>query len=651
MKYDPFQIKAIEHVKKGRSVLVTAPTGAGKTVIAEYAIRHALLTGKSAIYTAPIKALSNQKYRDFKIEFGDKIGVITGDVSINASAPVLIMTTEIYRNRLFEEHHTIKNISWIVFDEIHYLDDPQRGTVWEESIMFTPDSINILCLSATIPNIDELAAWIRTIHKRKLATVTATERPVPLTHGFHCQNRILGRVDELRKTGFSAMERSDGRRGGRRRSRPRSVASRIENMVDHLCRNRQLPAIYFAFGRDKTQKMAQRLSYLNLLNEEQRHRAVNLFNEICAKYGMQDEPSARALLENVRRGIAYHHAGMLPPLKDIVEVLFTEKLVKLVFTTETFALGINMPARTVVFDELRKFYGLGFRELSTRDYYQMAGRAGRRGIDEKGFVYSTVVPRYIKFKQVVKIIYGKPEPVLSQFNANYATLLNLFSHMGDGLLDIYPRSFHYFQSSERERKRAVSLLRTRLELLKSMEYIVRGRITARGIFASTLYGYELILGEMFGQGFLEGLDIDELCIILSSVVFEPRKNDSMPRMSPEMRAIARSCRPFQKKVHKQEKRMRVEPLSKPPFFHMSAVMSDWLNGKSLSTLFENHDFDQGEVIRNFRMTIQLLRQLQNNESSPEALRKTAGEGVRLVKRGVVDAEWQLRAGVGSGHEE
>ena len=199
---DPFQKQAIEWIEKEHSVLVSAPTGAGKTVIAEYALEKALSRNEAVIYTAPIKALSNQKYRDFRNRYGEQVGILTGDVSINAEAPIVVMTTEIYRNSLFENLDRIRKVGWVIFDEVHYLDDPERGTVWEEALLFTPPEIRILALSATVPNVSQLADWIRSIHNRPIAVIEESNRPVPLDFLFQCQGRIFEDVERLRREGY-----------------------------------------------------------------------------------------------------------------------------------------------------------------------------------------------------------------------------------------------------------------------------------------------------------------------------------------------------------------------------------------------------------------------------------------------------------------
>lgn len=671
MIYDDFQKKAIETIDQRRSLIVSAPTGAGKTVIAEYAIEQALAHNEGAIYTAPIKALSNQKYRDFKAKYGDKIGILTGDVSINPDAPILIMTTEIYRNTLFEtslsptsdrahgigegkvKPDRLQNTKWVIFDEVHYLDDWERGTVWEEAIMFSPPHLELLCLSATVPNIDEITNWIKTVLNRPIEIITETHRPVPLIHLFQCQGQILNNQKKLREQGY--MNRDDwsqfgGRHAFRRRQRGhhnrnfnhlRAMPNRIDKLIAHLKAENRLPCIFFAFGRRRTEELAHEV-HVDFLNEDERSRATKLYDDLCIKFGIGDEQSAMDMRGLIERGIGFHHAGMLPTLKEVIEQLFTSKLLKMIFTTETFALGINMPARAVVFDELRKFYGTHFANLRTRDFYQMAGRAGRRGMDKEGFVYSRVNPHQVQFQEIVRIINGKPEPINSQFNATYATVLNLYAEHGRELLHIYPKTLHHYQSSKKGRQKASELLERKILLLGEMDYLNEKGLTLKGEFASCLYGYELLLSEMHDQGLLDAQDPAGLAIVLSALVFEPRKNIQLDEMPKKYRNLNHHVESFLRRIHRIEMKHRVMPLTKQPYFHFAPIVEKWIQKESFDDIMRASPLDEGEVIRYFRMVIQLLREVWNAPHASDRLIATAKSAFNLINRDIVDAERQLR---------
>ena len=644
IEYDPFQKKAIEAIDQNSSLIVAAPTGSGKTLIAEYAIEKALVKNENAIYTAPIKALSNQKYRDFQERYGDRIGILTGDVSINAQANILIMTTEIYRNTLFENPARLENTSWVIFDEVHYLDDVERGTVWEEAIMFSLPHVKFLCLSATVPNIHEIADWIRSVHHRPIEVIIESQRPVPLTHLFQCQGKILQNADSLKQEGYLGRESwSLSAREKRRGLWLKAKPNRLEPLVRHLEKESRLPCIYFTFGRRRTETLAWELTEFDFLTLEEKERVRSLFNELSQRYNLTHEKSAREIFYLIERGIAFHHAGMLPTLKEVIERLFTSKLIKLIFTTETFALGINMPARSVIFDELRKFYGTHFANLRTRDFYQMAGRAGRRGMDKEGFVYIRIHPNDIPFPEVMRILHGKPEPVQSQFNTGYATLLNLFQKFGHDLIRVFPKSLHHYQSSKHSRRWGFELMERKLGLLQEMNYIAGNALAPKGEFASWIYGYELMLSEMHEALFLDELDEVELAVILSALVYEPRKGEPVPQTKPSLRQLVRACESTYHYIHRKESKFKVRPYTKMPHFNLAQAIEAWSRGMSFDKIVQAAKVDEGEIVRYFRMVIQLLRQLRETPYSSEDLKTKAGKAFSLINRGVVDAEKQLRS--------
>ncbi|HNV86724.1 MAG TPA: DEAD/DEAH box helicase [Candidatus Omnitrophota bacterium] len=642
-RYDAFQQKAIDIINREKSLIVSAPTGAGKTLIAEYAIEQALAKREKAIYTAPIKALSNQKFRDFHQRYGDEIGILTGDVSINPHAPILIMTTEIYRNTLFENPERLKKTAWVIFDEVHYLDDWERGTVWEEAIMFSPLEIQLLCLSATVPNLEEFARWIQTVHKREIEIVSETHRPVPLRNFYQCQGGLFPDPHALKKEGYLGRENwTASGRERRQRLYWRARPNRLEPLIRTLSREEKLPAIYFTFGRRRTETLAWELSDFDFLNPQEKSAVTELTQDLYDRYNLTRERSANEMLSLIERGIAFHHAGMLPTLKEVIERLFTSRLIKLIFTTETFALGINMPARSVIFDELRKFYGTHFANLRTRDFYQMAGRAGRRGMDREGFVYVRVNPHDIPYPEVMRIIYGKHEPVISQFNATYATVLNLFRRFGTNLPDIYPRSFHYYQSTQKGRRRGLDLLKQKLELLKELKYLEGETLTPKGEFASWLYGYELMLSELHATGFLDHLSEADLSMLLAALVYEPRKGTTPIRIKAPIHRLRETCENTLHALHYREEKFRIYPRTKLTHFHLSDALQAWCRGAKFHQLTELLAVDEGEIVRYFRMVIQLLRQLQFAPHSSAGLREKASRAVSLINRDVIDAEKQLR---------
>jgi superfamily II RNA helicase len=641
LKLDPFQQQAIDYINQGHSVLVAAPTGAGKTLIAEHVIQTCLQRGQRVIYTAPIKALSNQKYRDFQDESGNHAGILTGDIVLNPHAQLLIMTTEIFRNKILEEPGSLEEYSWIIFDEIHYLDDYERGCVWEESLMFMPGHMRLLGLSATVPNIDEIGRWLSGIHGRKVRIVKEDRRPVPLHFYFQCQNEVYDDMNQLVNSGFVSKAHGIYRP----QKIPKHVpvkANRSNSLIRRLQEEDRLPCIYFVFSRRRTEELAREMLVFNFVTDDERRRLTGHFDELCAKFDITGEDSVEELRPLIERGIAYHHAGMLPTLKEAVERLFTSRLLKVIFTTETFALGINMPARSVIFDELRKFYGFAFQSLKTRDFYQMAGRAGRRSIDTEGHVYCRVNPHFISPGEIDRIINGEPEQVNSQFNASYATVLNLYQEHKDKLYDIYPYSLHCFQVKKIHRQRALAQLKGKVDILKELGYIKGGELTPKGLFASKVYGYELILSELYEEGVLERLSVKQLGVLIMAVVFEARKGVTKPPLKKDIAAIEDETRNIVRRVHSLEKTVRVRDLTKRCQFHLTGMMEAWIDQKDFRVAMQLTDVDEGEVVRYMRMCIQLLKEIAGDHV-PASLGSRLRKVVDLINRDVVDSEKQLRS--------
>ncbi len=489
---DRFQEEAIDAISCGHSVIVAAPTGAGKTVIAEYAVEKCIEQDKRVIYTAPIKALSNQKYRDFHTDYGELIGIMTGDIVLNPDAPALIMTTEIFRNTIFENIERVSDVEYVIFDEIHYINDIQRGTVWEESIIFAPQNIKFVCLSATMPNLRQFASWMQSVREIQIDMVEETNRPVPLERRLYFEGYGIGDLPALKKIqGMIERERALQRqfiRGdwdNEKWEEWENFDDEVEeidldklnviqtDLIDYLKWNKQLPCLYFCFSRQGCEKKSLAYSRESFLNGAQRTKILTLYDELCERYNIQSDENVKNFKKLVANGVAYHHAGMLPTLKEVVERLFTSGLLQLLFTTETFSVGINMPACTAVFDSLEKFDGTGFRYLKTREYHQMAGRAGRRGIDTIGYVYAKVHPRFADSDEVKRIVSGRLEPIESQFNLSYSSLLNLYDKYGEDIYDVCAVSLSNYQTTEliRRLEQKISALEQKLQEMPKPECI------------------------------------------------------------------------------------------------------------------------------------------------------------------------------------
>ena len=500
-KLDEFQEKAILCLENRESVLVSAHTSAGKTVVAQYAIAMAKRDHQRVIYTSPIKALSNQKYRDLKEVFGD-VGLMTGDVTRNENASCIVMTTEILRNMLFKGSEITKEIAWVIFDEVHYMRDRERGVVWEETIILLSNKINYVFLSATIPNAREFGMWITKIKKQPCNVVYTSFRPTPLKHYifpvemnnsklflvldsknvnqkgnkknveeiFHNKNFGLA-FDILNES--QKMENCSQKKNKNKKKINETKMGLIK-LIKCLHRNKFCPVIVFAFSKRECENNAldlfkynplQKSKYdknnLNLKKNDESENCVDFNNEkekqsietiyynSIKKLSEEDQklPNIINFLPLLKRGIGVHHGGMLPILKECVEIMFQEGLIKVLFSTETFSMGINMPAKTVVFTSLKKFDGEFQRYLGGGEYTQMAGRAGRRGIDQEGNVI-VMIDKFIDKTECEKIIKGKSAPLISSFQLSYNQLANLIRIEGLEPSHILSQSFRQFQKEK-----------------------------------------------------------------------------------------------------------------------------------------------------------------------------------------------------------
>ena len=435
---DPFQVEALDALDAGHSVLVAAPTGSGKTLVAEYAVEEALEAGGKVFYTSPLKALSNQKYLDLLARCGqDRVGLLTGDNSIRPGAPVVVMTTEVLRNMIYAGSDLLEGLRYVILDEVHYLQDRVRGAVWEEVIIHLPTSVRLVCLSATVSNAEELADWIRTV-RGETAAVIEERRPVELTHLYAVAERgtsgvrllptfVVGDDGSPRPNPVAArLDARLLRRGGPRRGRLMSPG-RVD-MVEALAGAGMLPAITFVFSRagcDQAVEQCLRAG-LRLTDGAERRELARLAEAHTADLGPEDLDALGAGLwrTGLLAGIAAHHAGMVPPMKEAVEEAFAAGLVKMVYATETLSLGINMPARTVVIEKLSKFTGEHHEFLTPGEYTQLTGRAGRRGIDELGYAVVCWSP-FVPFDQVAGLASRRAYTLTSSFRPTYNMAANL----------------------------------------------------------------------------------------------------------------------------------------------------------------------------------------------------------------------------------
>ncbi|HBE80538.1 MAG TPA: helicase [Firmicutes bacterium] len=464
-RLDDFQQQAVLELLKGNSVLVSAPTGVGKTLIADYLIDQAIAKGDRIIYTAPIKALSNQKFKEFKALYGaERVGIVTGDVVINSEAEICLMTTEIFRNILHQDLPRLEGISHIIFDEIHYLSDEDRGTVWEESIIFMPKEMRLLGLSATIPNVYELAAWISEIKQHHVSVILKKDRAVPLEHFIY--EKHLGATNLKAVIGYKhQLEVKDHPSLNDKRE----LETTHLDLIKHVNKQKGLPCLYFVFSRKMCELKAQELSFQrSFLTEAESSQVEAVCDRLIQEYGISNLKTANQAKVLLMKGIGYHHAGLLPGLKEIVETLFGMGLIRVMYATETFAVGINYPVRTVCFDSPSKFDGVTFRPMTNLEYFQMAGRAGRRGIDQQGFVYILCDLRNLRPEEYPSTNQNEIEELKSQFNLSYNSVLNLNrNHDQDSIKVILNQNFATFQARNDKRK-SEQLLASHAEKLDSL---------------------------------------------------------------------------------------------------------------------------------------------------------------------------------------
>ena len=450
---DGFQLEAIDALNQGHSVVVSAPTGSGKTLVGEYAIHRALAHGQKVFYTTPLKALSNQKLRDFRDQFGEQnVGLMTGDLSVNREASIVVMTTEIFRNMLYaeaDEHDDpLADVEAVVLDECHYMNDSQRGTVWEESIIHCPPPVQLVALSATVANAGQLTDWIEKVHG-PTQLVISDHRPVPLQFSF-CSAKGLHPLLNEQGTGLhpncKVWRAPKGqKRKGRSPKPPQPEPPPISFVVAQMAERDMLPAIYFIFSRRGCDKAVRDLGVQCLVSPEEQARIRERFTAYSQANpeAVRDGLHADALL----RGIAAHHAGVLPAWKELIEELFQQGLVKVVFATETLAAGINMPARSTVISALSKRTERGHRPLMGSEFLQMAGRAGRRGLDSRGYVV-TVQSRFEGVREAGHLATSPADPLVSQFTPSYGMVLNLLQrHDLDKARELVERSFGRYLAS------------------------------------------------------------------------------------------------------------------------------------------------------------------------------------------------------------
>lgn len=719
---DPFQAEAVQALEEGISVLVAAPTGTGKTLTADYLIEKIVNEGGTIVYTAPIKALSNQKYRQYCKMFGEEmVGLITGDTVIRRDAPIRIMTTEILRNvllqgetdlsqhvtdeeerRSFEETVTasttrmedVDELGAVIIDEIHFIDDPDRGTVWEELLIYLPSHIQILGLSATLSNLEEFAQWLSDIRGHEVKVVREETRAVPLV--FNVANRDAGIVDPVQfnkaYVKWKKDQKSDdrggrgrgrkrsgrgksGRRSGRGRRGRGSSTSHLQ-VIERLDRD-AFPALYFIYSRKLTEQLAHSLAKSDTGEELGKRSDRGAIDELLKEFN-REFPGviSRDLKRTLQKGIAFHHAGLHVALKALVEELYERRLLNVLYCTSTFALGINMPARTVIFDAVTKYNGVDVVPLTVREFMQMAGRAGRRGIDTEGDVVVKLdFKEWSEHQGTLKhLMSGESEPVRSSFNLSFNSVVNLLDRYEERTIrTLLERSFKAFQLTQRahgitaslettdptpnraaRRKRAflereladarrpvlweqfqrkVSFLRTHGYVDANDNLLAAGRVCQKIQFA------EIFVTELFMGGAFEDLSAEEIFGVMTGLV------QSLPRS-------ARVGKPRDEKwwgyfdqlgaIYEAEVVWGAQELVGEETTYTPALMplgEMWAEGSSLREILNeisNPTDLSGDLVGAFRRAKDLVGQLRNVVADDEVRRKELTAVLRAVSRDEVE---------------
>lgn len=623
---DPFQEDAIKAIENNYSVVVSAPTGSGKTLIADFIIEKHKNDQKRIIYTAPIKALSNQKYKDFTHEYGEeKVGLMTGDVVINPHAKILIMTTEIYRNMVVSQDEDVKNIAYVIFDEIHYINDIERGYVWEESIIYSLETVRFLCLSATIPNAEEFASWIQAIKKHPVKTVISTKRNVPLEHQFYDYELGVTNLKAVKE----AVEMPEYRKIMRKKRENHFFKTPEPNHVDLIkeLNPEKLPCLFFSFSRKDCQEKAQELARRNLFPRDPKIVEYAHKKLANAPADVNKLRSTILLKETLAQGIAFHHAGVLPILKEIVEDLFGQGLIKVLYATETFAVGINMPAKTVCFNSLRKYDGYNFRYLNTKEYFQIAGRAGRRGIDKVGYAISMIFRPTFNYEEIKRITSKDVEPIKSQFKLSVNTVLNLIDQKTPEEIEhILRLSFFSYQKFGKNYANVpTKVLLARYESivrkLRKYNFIENETLTEKGRFASKIFADEITTGELFATEIVDELDEYQILLTIGALAYEPREMNKFKQL-------------FRNEALQQLKKIlsKNEILAKEKKFleldTLTTLLNPIYNGKSFFEVLQLTNLLEGDLIRVYTQILDRLGQIRKATTNSRVLNKVENcEGI------------------------
>jgi len=707
---DPFQVEAMDSLDADRGVLVSAPTGSGKTVVAAYAVHRALDAGGKAFYTTPLKALSNQKFGELMGTHGTgRVGLLTGDTAIRPDAPIVVMTTEVLRNMLLAGSPLLANLRTVVLDEVHYLQDPYRGGVWEEVLILCPAEVVFVCLSATVANAAELGDWLRSV-RGPTDVVVERRRPVTLRHYFAVHHRDRGDTEliALFKEGRASPEglRLDqaarrathtrrppqwrGGRGGGLRL-PFRTPRRTE-LIEELDDLDLLPGIIFIFSRAACDDAVRqcRADGLRLTDPKQR-AAIRRVAEAHVAALADDDLDVLGYtewLEGLEAGIASHHAGLVPAYREVVEACFAAGLLKVVFATETLSLGINMPARTVAIERFSKFGGAGRATLTSGEYAQLTGRAGRRGLDPEGNAVVLWSPE-TTFAEVARVALAPPPDLRSAFRPTYNLAVNLVRRFDRPTsVEVLRRSFAQWQAAKlpQGHDTLVEHLGRRLAVLEELGYVEGWALTEPGARLARIYHEaDLLVAEAVVGEILEGAEPSVVAGVLSSLVFERRRarrtighpdqrrrHDKRPAAGRQRRAGAkagsggdrlgeRRRRELAERLgllgHHGEQLRAVEevhlvPRTRQPEPGLAGAVCAWARGASFGTVLDVAARDVGEIAPgDFVRTVKQLADLVGQVAvvAPSAAtREAASLAVDGLLRDVVAAGAVASEGPGTG---
>ncbi len=656
---DSFQLDAIEAVDKRVNVLVSAPTGSGKTLIANYAIGRELDREQRTFYTTPLKALSNQKYHELCERYGtERVGLLTGDTSINRTAPVVVMTTEVLRNMLLTDSDQLTSLGLVVLDEVHYLQDPYRGGVWEEVLILTPPPVRFVALSATIGNADFLGDWLSEV-RGPTTVIVERNRPIVLHNHIAVMRRgqptaeIHDLLDGSRLSSdarrIDALMKSTRKfRPGPKWHGPKSSAPpppfrapRRSELMHALEIEDLLPVIVFIFSRAACDDAVHQLRRDGLLfTTPDERREIELIAESrLIDFSHEDLIALEYadFVDALRRGIAGHHAGMVPAFREIVETCFEQNLLSVVFATETLALGINMPARSVALERFTKYSDAGRQFLTSAEYAQMTGRAGRRGLDDEGHAIVCFASD-LSLQDVGRIALAPPADLHSSFRPTYNFTANLINHFDyETALEVVQRSFAQFESDRRpagKKRPLTQMMIARRNVLEELGYAQGWTLNANGQLLRSLYHEcDLLIAESINAGVFEGLEPAELAGLLSCFVYESKRLARSERAGHHVTAKKKRvhhdrlgqvrrvsiAERFQEiatidaTIREVEERYQV-PHFKEPDAHFSTIIAAWARGVTLGTVLDLADAEigqtsPGDFVRNAKQVADLCEQL------------------------------------------